>query len=96
LQKQEVILQNEAKIHCIINKLKESGAFAHRAEILFFRLQEPARRIAQPDRGANVSDLLRKLWRRDKGQDIAEYAVMLAVILVIVCQDDSSGRKQCE
>jgi len=27
---------------------------------------------------------LRKLWRHDEGQDIAEYAVMLAVILVIV------------
>jgi Flp pilus assembly pilin Flp len=25
-----------------------------------------------------------KLWRDDAGQDIAEYAVMLAVILVIV------------
>jgi len=28
--------------------------------------------------------ILRKLWREDKGQDIAEYAVMLAVILVLV------------
>ncbi len=28
--------------------------------------------------------LLRKLWREEQGQDIAEYAVMLAVILVIV------------
>ena len=28
--------------------------------------------------------LLRKLVRQDEGQDIAEYAVMLAVILVIV------------
>jgi Flp pilus assembly pilin Flp len=28
--------------------------------------------------------LLRKLWLTDEGQDIAEYAVMLAVILVIV------------
>lgn len=28
--------------------------------------------------------LLRKLWRDDQGQDIAEYAVMLAVILVLV------------
>jgi Flp pilus assembly pilin Flp len=27
---------------------------------------------------------LRRLWWDDKGQDIAEYAVMLAVILVIV------------
>ena len=31
-----------------------------------------------------MSHLLRKLWWRDEGQDIAEYAVMLAVILVIV------------
>jgi len=27
---------------------------------------------------------LRRLWCQDEGQDIAEYAVMLAVILVIV------------
>jgi len=26
----------------------------------------------------------RRLWKQDEGQDIAEYAVMLAVILVIV------------
>jgi Flp pilus assembly pilin Flp len=25
-----------------------------------------------------------KLWQKDEGQDIAEYAVMLAVILVLV------------
>ena len=30
-----------------------------------------------------MSHLLRKLWK-DEGQDIAEYAVMLAVILVLV------------
>jgi Flp pilus assembly pilin Flp len=28
--------------------------------------------------------LFRKLWWHDEGQDIAEYAVMLAVILVVV------------
>ena len=28
--------------------------------------------------------LIRKLWSDDAGQDIAEYAVMLAVILVLV------------
>ena len=28
--------------------------------------------------------ILRKLWLEDQGQDIAEYAVMLALILVIV------------
>ena len=32
----------------------------------------------------NVKELLRNLWLNDEGQDIAEYAVMLAVILVIV------------
>jgi Flp pilus assembly pilin Flp len=31
-----------------------------------------------------VNHLLLKLWRDDEGQDIAEYAVMLAVILVLV------------
>jgi Flp pilus assembly pilin Flp len=31
-----------------------------------------------------MSTLIRELWRNDRGQDIAEYAVMLAVILVLV------------
>ena len=31
-----------------------------------------------------MSALLARLWVDDQGQDIAEYAVMLAVILVIV------------
>jgi Flp pilus assembly pilin Flp len=31
-----------------------------------------------------MRNLLESLWREDQGQDIAEYAVMLAVILVIV------------
>lgn len=31
-----------------------------------------------------MNHILRRLWREDEGQDIAEYAVMLAVILVIV------------
>jgi Flp pilus assembly pilin Flp len=31
-----------------------------------------------------MNHLLRKLWRDDDAQDIAEYAVMLAVILVSV------------
>jgi Flp pilus assembly pilin Flp len=32
----------------------------------------------------NMTKLLRRLWSDEEGQDIAEYAVMLAVILVIV------------
>lgn len=31
-----------------------------------------------------MDHLLLKLWRDEEGQDIAEYAVMLAVILVLV------------
>lgn len=31
-----------------------------------------------------MRDILRRICREDEGQDIAEYAVMLAVILVIV------------
>jgi Flp pilus assembly pilin Flp len=31
-----------------------------------------------------MAHLLRKLWSQEEGQDIAEYAVMLAVILVLV------------
>lgn len=31
-----------------------------------------------------MTELLRSVWQDDQGQDIAEYAVMLAVILVIV------------
>jgi Flp pilus assembly pilin Flp len=32
----------------------------------------------------SLSNCLRKLWSNEAGQDIAEYAVMLAVILVVV------------
>jgi Flp pilus assembly pilin Flp len=31
-----------------------------------------------------MTHLLRKLWSQEEGQDIAEYAVMLAVILILV------------
>jgi Flp pilus assembly pilin Flp len=32
----------------------------------------------------HMRTLISRLWREDAGQDIAEYAVMLAVILVLV------------
>jgi pilus assembly protein Flp/PilA len=35
-------------------------------------------------RESPVAKLLQRLWNEESGQDIAEYAVMLAVILVIV------------
>ncbi len=34
--------------------------------------------------GSPVRSVLHQLWSDERGQDIAEYAVMLAVILVIV------------
>jgi Flp pilus assembly pilin Flp len=34
--------------------------------------------------GDNMLKLVCQLWKDDAGQDIAEYAVMLAVILVLV------------
>ena len=34
--------------------------------------------------GGNVIKAMRQLWQEESGQDVAEYAVMLAVILVIV------------
>lgn len=38
----------------------------------------------RPHGGEPMSKLISRLWREDTGQDIAEYAVMLAVILVLV------------
>jgi Flp pilus assembly pilin Flp len=31
-----------------------------------------------------MASFVRRLWHEDRGEDIAEYAVMLAVILVLV------------
>jgi len=38
----------------------------------------------KPWRREQMSNVIRRLWAEDSGQDIAEYAVMLAVILVLV------------
>ena len=35
-------------------------------------------------RGVSMAVFLHRLWSQDEGQDVAEYAVMLAVVLVIV------------
>jgi Flp pilus assembly pilin Flp len=40
--------------------------------------------FAAPSRRTTVRQFFQKLWQDEHGQDIAEYAVMLAVILVIV------------
>ena len=56
-----------------------------RADLIAGELRQSSRELdfsGFKDGGANMN--FRKLWRDDEGQDIAEYAVMLAVILVIV------------
>jgi Flp pilus assembly pilin Flp len=40
--------------------------------------------FSQRPGGGHMCKLMQRLWREDAGQDIAEYAVMLAVILVLV------------
>ncbi len=46
------------------------------------QLRPVTRETAQQEAG--MSQIFRRLWFDDSGQDIAEYAVMLAVILVLV------------
>jgi Flp pilus assembly pilin Flp len=41
--------------------------------------------VAHPNHsGGSMAKWMKKLWSEEEGQDIAEYAVMLAVILVLV------------
>jgi Flp pilus assembly pilin Flp len=49
-------------------------------KILFFPYLRERTRLGEEQ----MSKLIRTLWSDDAGQDIAEYAVMLAVILVLV------------
>ena len=42
------------------------------------------RQCSRDDSMEEIMKTLRALWTEDEGQDIAEYAVMLAVILVLV------------
>jgi pilus assembly protein Flp/PilA len=48
------------------------------------RLGVSAKRNTRRRKRSPVAKLIQQLWNDERGQDIAEYAVMLAVILVIV------------
>ena len=50
-------------------------------EVTLVRVRRTKRRF---NKRSLVTKLLQQLWNDERGQDIAEYAVMLAVILVIV------------
>jgi Flp pilus assembly pilin Flp len=60
-------------------KLDQSGRPRH---------EQCSVKVNQPDQATAAipvkKEVFRRLWRQDAGQDIAEYAVMLAVILVLV------------
>lgn len=43
-----------------------------------------SKELTKGPEGEKMSELIRRFWQEDAGQDIAEYAVMLAVILVLV------------
>jgi pilus assembly protein Flp/PilA len=50
-------------------------------------LAESKKKLTTPEQNlleALMQHFLARLWNEEQGQDIAEYAVMLAVILVIV------------
>jgi Flp pilus assembly pilin Flp len=47
-----------------------------------WKAQRPC--VEQTDGSRFMTVLLRRLWTEDDGQDIAEYAVLLAIILVVV------------
>jgi len=51
-------------------------------------VQRPAAIVRRS--GRIYAEVLRQIWNDDRGQDIAEYAMMLAVILLIVTATVSS------
>src|ERR1700729_1041706 len=52
--------------------------------VLMYRSHKSSLLVLQMLRRCYMLAPLGKLWREDEGQDIAEYAVMLAVILILV------------
>jgi Flp pilus assembly pilin Flp len=72
---------DRAQLVLIIKILPYGIVVSKRAGILRPKRSELARSLGKE---SPVAKLLQRLWNEESGQDIAEYAVMLAVILVIV------------
>ena len=80
-----------APLHTTPESAKKAANFESLARVVEdlipnFKKEEERRfyhEVVQSYRAA-ARNLLRQAWSNDKGQDIAEYAVMLAVILVLV------------
>jgi Flp pilus assembly pilin Flp len=60
------------------------GAVTASEPSVYFHARGGPSNQSQVYRKEDAMELVRKLWNEQDGQDIAEYAVMLAVILVIV------------
>jgi Flp pilus assembly pilin Flp len=72
-----------SRIILIQSRVKVCGPIRNRLIRLAPSVNDPALQ-ENSYRGISMTDLIFKIWTDDQGQDIAEYAVMLAVILVIV------------
>lgn len=71
------------RFRCGLNRKKPK--LERKGQLLLVALSKRKERKIRPVKGGSIMNHLPcKLWRDDKGQDIAEYAVMLAVILVLV------------
>ena len=70
----------------VIQLLADQGVVSDLQHNLRYRCVEQAdgRARIEAGTGRNMWNSLCRFWRDDQGQDIAEYAVMLAVILVLV------------
>lgn len=73
------ILQKRGKSH-----LTSTLRHVHHGSTELLSQSLPLKGTDNHPEGEKMSKLIRKLWRDEAGQDIAEYAVMLAVILVLV------------
>jgi Flp pilus assembly pilin Flp len=64
---------------CIDKHLRQRASWSPQT----FGSAVPSQKLMRAE-GEQMRKLINRLWTEDAGQDIAEYAVMLAVILVLV------------
>ena len=68
---------------CPATQIESSDIFCYFCASLIGAIPRPVALVAQCSERRHMSHFLRKAWLDEEGQDIAEYSVMLAVILVI-------------
>jgi Flp pilus assembly pilin Flp len=71
---------------CSGNNQNESMILAFLVDSCVYRALDLPKNVQDdPEEGLHMpANFFQRMWSNDEGQDIAEYAVMLAVILVIV------------